>query len=114
MDGVAGCSPLTVRARGLVDRSFFSPYKLSQAGGWIPEEIPKVAVWHTRPGSDRQHHSDALYEQCGRDQVQVLGQEGSGDYSVVSELEDHIVGGSHFGTGQCQGIMPLSISGRNS
>ncbi len=36
-------------------------------------------MWHMRPGADGQHHSDALSEQGGTDQVQVLGLEGSGD-----------------------------------
>ncbi len=37
------------------------------------EEIPEVAVWRTRPGSDRQHYGDALSEQGRRDQFQVWG-----------------------------------------
>ncbi len=58
----------------MVKRSVFSPYKLSRAGDCFPclEEIPEVAVWRSRPGPDRQHHSDALSEQGRRDQVQVL------------------------------------------
>ena len=31
------------------------------------EEISEVAVWHTHPGSDRQHYGDALSEQDRRD-----------------------------------------------
>ena len=50
---------------------------------------------------DGQHYSDALSEQWWRNQVQVLGLEGEGDYSVVSHLLDHFVGNSHFRTGQC-------------
>ncbi len=58
----------------MVEQSVFCQYKLSLAGDCFPrlEEIAEVAVSHTRPGSDGQHHSDALSEQGGRDQVQVL------------------------------------------
>ena len=51
-------------------------------------------LWRSRPGSDRQHYGDAFSEQGRRDQVQVLGLEGQGDYSLVSEHESavHISG----------------------
>ncbi len=68
-------------------------------------------MWHTCPGSYRQHYSDALSEQGSMAQVQVHRLEGSGDYSVVSELEDHIVSGSRLGTGPCQCGLPLLILG---
>ncbi len=55
------------------------------------EEIPEVNVCHKCPDSGRQHHGDALSEQGGRDQVQVLGLEGPGDFSLLSEHEDYIV-----------------------
>ncbi len=58
-------------------------------------------MWYTCPGSDGQHHGDALSEQGGRDQVQVLELEGPGDYSLVSEHEDYVVGSPYLGTGQC-------------
>ncbi len=86
----------------MVERLVFSPYKLSRDGDCFPhlEEIPEVVVWHTFPGSDGQHHGDALSEQGGRDQVQLLGLEGLGDYSLLSEHKDYIVNGSHFRTEQ--------------
>ncbi len=101
---------------GLVERSVFSPYKLSRAGDCFPrlEEIPEVAVWRTRPSSGGQHYGDALSEQGGRDQVQELGPEGQGDYSLVSEHEDHIVGSTYIGPGQYGGGSPLSVSDRES
>ncbi len=73
----------------VVERSVFFPYKLSRPGYCFPrlEEILEVAVWRSCPGSDRQHYGDALSEQTRRDQVQVLGVEGQGDYSLVSERE---------------------------
>ncbi len=74
------------------------------------EEIPEVAVWSTHPGSDRQHHGDAVSKQDRRDQVQVLGLEGSGDYSLVSEHEDYIAGSTYLRTGQCRGRSPLSFN----
>ena len=100
----------------MVERSVFSPYKLSRAGDCFPrlEEIPEVAVWRTRPSSDRQHYGDALSEQGRRDQVQVLGLEGQGDYSLVSEHEDHIVSSTYLGSGQCGGGSPFSVSDRES
>ncbi len=60
--------------RCVVERSVFSSYKLSRAGDCFPrlEEIPEVALWHTCPGSDRQHHGDALFEQGGMDQAKCL------------------------------------------
>ncbi len=75
-----------------------------------------MAVWRTRPGSDRQHHGDALSEQGRRDQVQLLGLEGhdQGDYSLVSEHEDYIVSSSYLGKGQSGGGSPLSVSNRES
>ncbi len=99
---------------GVVERSVFSPYKLSQAGDCFPrlEEIPEMAVWCTRPSSDGQHNGDALSEQGARDQVQVLGLKGQGNYSLVSEHEDHIVSSTYRGTGQCQGVSPLSFESR--
>ena len=99
---------------GVVERSVFSPYKLSRAGDCFPrlEEIPEVAVCHTRPSSDGQHNGDALSEQGGRDQVQVLGLEGQGDYSLVSVHEDHIVSSTYLGTGQCRGGSPLDFESR--
>ncbi len=86
----------------VIEQSDFSPCKFSRAGDCFPHlgEIPEVAVWHTRPGSDREHQCDALSEQGGRDQVQGLGQEGLGDYSLVSEYEDYIVDSIYLGTGQ--------------
>ncbi len=62
----------------VVERSVFSPYKLSRAGDCFPhlDKIPEVAVWRSRPDSDRQHYDDALSQQGGRDQVQVIGLEG--------------------------------------
>ncbi len=72
---------------GLVERSVFSAYK-SQAGDCFP---------------------DALSEQGGRDQVQVLGLEGQGDYSLVSEHEDLIVSSTYLRTGQCRGGSPLLV-----
>ncbi len=96
-------------------KSVFSPYKLLELETIFPclEEIPEVAVWHTRSGSDGQHFGDALFEQGRRDQVQVLGLEGQGDYSLVSEHEDHIVSSTYLGTGKCGGS-PLSVSNRES
>ncbi len=87
----------------MVERSVFSPYKFSRVGDCFPrlEDIPEVAVWRTYSSSDRQHYGNALSEQGGRDQAQVLGLEGQGDYSLVSEHEDHIVSSSYLGTGQC-------------
>ncbi len=76
------------------------------------EEIPEVAAWRSRPGSDRQHYGDALSEQDRRDQVQVL--ESQGDYSLVSEHEDYIVSSTFPGTGQCRGRSPLPVSNRES
>ncbi len=100
----------------VVERSVLSPYKLSRAGNCFPrlEEIPEVAVERTRPSSDGQHYGDTLSEQGRRDQVQVLGLEGQGDYSLVSEHEDHIVSSTYLGTGYCQGGSPLSVSNRES
>ncbi len=94
----------------MVERSVFSPCKLSWAGDCFPriEEIPEVAAWHTRPDSHGQNHGDALSEQGGRGQVRMLGLKGLGDYSVVSE--DHIVSGSYLGTGQCGGGCPRPSS----
>ncbi len=93
----------------MVERSVFSPYKLSRAGDHFPrlEEIPEVAVWRTRPSSDGQHCGDILSEQGGRGQVQVLGLEGQGD-PFLSEHEDHIVSSAYLWTGQCRGGLPLS------
>ncbi len=73
-----------------------------------------MAVWRTPPSSDGQHYSDALSEQGGRDQVQVLGLEGQGDYSLVSEHENHIVSSTYLGTGQYRGGSPLSVLNRES
>ncbi len=111
----AVCGPLTARVC-VVEGSVFSPYKLSRAGDCFPrlEDIPEVAVWHIRPSSDGQHYGDALSEQGGRDQVQELGLEGQGDYSLVSEHEDHIVSSTYLRTGQCGGGSPLSVSDRES
>ena len=47
-----------------------------------------MAVWHAHPGSDGQHHGDALSEQGGRDQIQEPGHQSPGEYSLVSEVED--------------------------
>ncbi len=73
-----------------------------------------MAVWRTRPSSNGRHYGDALSEQGGRDQVQVVGLEGQGDYSFVSEHEDHIVSSTYLGTGQCGGGWPLSVSNPES
>ncbi len=78
------------------------------------EEIPEVAVWRTRPASDRQHYGDALSEQGRRDQVQVLELEGQRDYSLMSEHEDYIVSSTYFRTGQCGGGSLLSVLNRKS
>ncbi len=45
------------------------------------EKIPEVALWKSCPDSDGLHYGDALSEEGRRDQVQVLGLEGKGDYS---------------------------------
>ncbi len=71
-------------------------------------------MWRSRPGSDRQHYGDALSEQGRRDQAQVLGLEGQGDYSLGSEHEDYIVSSTYLGTGQCRGGLPLSVSDQES
>ena len=73
-----------------------------------------MAVWRTCPSSDGQHYGDALSEQGGRDQVQMLGLEGQGDYSLVSEHEDHIVSSTYLGTGQCRGGSLLLVSNGES
>ncbi len=70
-----------------------------------------MAVWRTYPGSDRQH-GDTLSEQGGRDQVQMLGLEGQGNYSLVSDHGDCIVSSTYLGTGQCRGGSPLSVLNR--
>ncbi len=51
----------------VVERSVFSPYKLSQAGDCFRRlvEITEMAVWRTCPSSDGQHNGDALSEQGG-------------------------------------------------
>ncbi len=81
----------------LIRRSSLLPYKFSRAGDCFPslKEIPEVAVWHTRPGSDGQHNCNALSEQDGRDQVQELGPQSPGDHSVVS-ASNYSVGSPYF------------------
>ncbi len=80
------CSPLTAHGVGqeisLLSISTFSSLVFPRI-----QEIPKVAVWHTGPGSAGQHQGDAPSEQGRRDQIQEPGHEGPEYYLVLSEVE---------------------------
>ncbi len=83
------CGPLMARVI-MIERSVFIPYKLSWAGDCYPllEEIPKVAVWHTCPGSDGQHHSDAL-NRAGKTRSRCLDWKVQEIIHLVSEHDDY-------------------------
>ena len=94
----------------VVERSVFSPYKLSRAGDCFPrlEEIPELAVWRTCPFSDTQHYGDALSEQGG----------GPGPGAWTGRSERLFISGwawrLHFQQYISQGRLPLSVSNRES
>ncbi len=106
----------SVGPHGVVECSVFSPYQLSRAGALslALKRFQGSAVWHTHSSSDGQHHGDALSEHGRRDQVQVPGHQGLGEYSVVSKVRDFSDCSQYISLHQHRGRSPLFSSSRES
>ncbi len=110
----AVCGPLTARRVWLSDQYSLHINFLELETVFLALKTFQKWLCGTRPSSDGQYNGDAPSEQGGRDQVQELGLESQGDYSLVSEHEDYIVSSTYLGTRQCGGGSPISILDRES